>query len=176
MTLMLGAFASSLLHTLRVLSIFLVLLVLSVLVVTQAVSAQEVVSAQPIAQPVYTVPTITLWREGAVISLIVILIGCLIWRVSLIEAWVRSDIRFHTLAASWLESELEKRGVQVRPPAPKPDVPPMPPLPLTEDDHWAAEADRAAPPPPAKPTNVRTISTREMAHKLTARGKVRGNA
>lgn len=175
MTLMLGAFASSLLRVFQALGIGLFLLVLFSVIGAHVAFAQSVVAAQPFPPPVQAVPTITLWREGMVIALIVILIGCLIWRVSLIEAWVRSDIRFHTLAAAWLESELEKRGVQVRPPAPKAEAP-LPTLPLTEDDHWAAEADRAAPPPPPKANNVQRISPREMAHKLTARTKARGNA
>ena len=61
MTTVLAAYAA--LMT-RAAILLLAVAILLILVGAQAAFGQEVISAQPLAQPVSDVPTITLWRDG----------------------------------------------------------------------------------------------------------------
>lgn len=169
MTMILGAFASSMIRALWAIGVFLVLAVLSVLI-AHAALAQEVISMTPTYQGSLATPTITLWRDGGILALIIVLIGVLIWRVSLIENWVRNTMRYQSLATALIEHELEKRGVQVRPTYPEP-LPSVPLPPIDEHDPWVEEADKVAPPPTAKPVRKEPSPTTvtDMAHKFAAR-------
>lgn len=177
MTTFLAAYAALRLRVFAFVFTVLLVLILSLVAGAHTAFGQEVVSMQPTYQGPPAVPTITLWRDGGILAAIITIIGVLIWRVTLIETWVRSTIRFQSVVSALAENELEKRGVQVRPTHPEPLSPPsFPPTP--EDDMWAAEADKAAPPPPPRRgvQVVQSISTRELAQKLTPRTRAKGNA
>ena len=120
----------------------LAVLLLSIVAGAGGAFAQMVVSGQPLPEPAPHVATITLWRDGGILAAIVVGIAALIWRASLIEGWVRSQISVHGLVAALVEDELTKRGVVVHPKS----VPPAMPDAADYSEAWAAEADKAAPP------------------------------
>jgi hypothetical protein len=173
MTLFLRAGMALILHATAIaIAAFIVLVALSA-----GAMAQEVIQAQPAPLPPET-PTITLWRDGAIMAALVIGIGTIIWRASMLDAWVRSRTEFHGLAAALLEDELIKRGVVKEPASPSPE-PTLEPI----DDPWAVEADRVAPPPPAPAPRPKlhvaataSKSAQQMAAKFSHRTRAKGNA
>jgi hypothetical protein len=176
MTTLLGASASLLIRACAYAAIaFLILLMISI-----GATAQDVVAAQPLPLPPEpaAVPTITLWRDGAIVVAIAILAAFLIWRVHKFDTWADNQIAFHGLAAALMQDEMIKRGM-----VEKPQPQPLPPMPTLDDeaDAWAAEANKVAPPPETAPPVPRRVtpsnlSAKEMAQRLTPRTRAKGHA
>lgn len=171
MTTLLGASASLLIRVGALLFVALGLLLL-----ISAAAMADTISAQPLPLPVppAETPTITLWRDAAIMAACVVIVALVVWRTKKFDAWADRTAQFHGLGAALFEDELIKRGV-VQKPAPVPDVP----ADLVDDDPaWAAEADKIAappapPPPPPAPRRV-TPSTTKVAHTFAAPRARRG--
>lgn len=172
MTTLLGASASLMIRVcVLALTAFLILALISF-----AAMAQDTLSVMPTGPaPVAEVPTITLWRDGAIMVGIMVLVALLVWRLTLIEKWVIGTVEFHGLASALMHDEITKRGLV------KPE-PAQPTLALDEDDLFAAQANKVAPPPPPAPTPRRVTprldsippSTKAVAATFAARRAAKG--
>jgi hypothetical protein len=173
MTTILAAGAALMTRALGAAFLLLVLLIVSIVAGTHLAFAQEVVSAQLLPRAASDVPTVTLLRDGVILVALVFVGFFAVWRLTLIEKWVRSRITMQDLAAVLIEDELIKRGVIQRP---HPPLPPEPLPPVDEQDQWVAEANKVAPPPPPPPRRPHVPSTKSVAHTFSARTRAKGNA
>ena len=168
MTTVLGASASLMIRVGA-----LTLVALGILLLISAAAMADTIAVTPTGPaPVPDVPTITLLRDGAIMIVLVVLAGVVVWRASMLDLWMHSRLDLHGMAAALMEDEMQKRGLIVdrAAPAPAKAEPTLEPI----EDPWAAEADKIAPPPPMPAPRRVQKSPKAMASDLspfTARGR-----